>query len=82
MKGNDLKRNFERIHLFFDGNGRTGRILSNILFLQSGYGYVTIPPEYRVEYFDSIEYNTPHEFFADRMIHSMEYIDEMHMNKL
>ncbi len=74
----EFKRNFERIHPFFDGNGRTGRILSNILFLQSGYGYVTIPPEYRVEYFDSIEYNTLHEFLADRMIQSMKYIDELH----
>lgn len=77
----EFKRNFERIHPFFDGNGRTGRILANVLFLQSGYGYITIPEELRNDYFDSIENNTLHEFFAERMIESMEYINDLHRTK-
>ena len=74
----ELKRNFERIHPFFDGNGRTGRVLANTLFLQSGYGYISVPPEEREEYFESIENNTMHEYFAKKMIESMEHIKEFH----
>lgn len=64
----EFKRNFERIHPFIDGNGRTGRVLMNILFLQNGYDYVFIPADERDLYFDALEQNTLHEYLADKML--------------
>jgi len=70
----EFKRNFERIHPFVDGNGRTGRLLMNLLFLQRGYGYVSIPAEERDKYFVSLDDNTFHKFLSDKMLHSLEKI--------
>lgn len=73
----EWKRNFERIHPFIDGNGRVGRLVMNLLFLQNGYGYLHIPAEERDLYFSAIESNTLHEFFAPRMLRTMEIIQGM-----
>lgn len=73
----EFKRNFELIHPFFDGNGRTGRVLMNMLFLQNGYSYVPIPFEDRLEYFDSLEYNNFVSFMTPRMIQSMERVQDI-----
>lgn len=54
----EFKRNFERIHPFSDGNGRTGRFIMNIMLMQNGYLPITINENERQEYFDSIEDNT------------------------
>ncbi len=43
------------IHPFVDGNGRTARILMNLLLLQSGYPPALIRKEDRRRYIDSIE---------------------------
>lgn len=72
----EFKRNFERIHPFIDGNGRTGRLVANVLFLQNGYPYVSFPFEEREEYFDAIENNTLCDYLADRMIISIDEIKE------
>ena len=63
-----FKNAFEKIHPFFDGNGRTGRILMNLLMIQCGYPYLTIPVELRADYFDSLEYNNFTEFACDVML--------------
>lgn len=42
------------IHPFGDGNGRTGRLLMNLLLLRAGYPPVTIGPEERVAYLDAL----------------------------
>ena len=39
-----------RIHPFIDGNGRTARLLMNIVLLQAGYTITIIPPVVRVDY--------------------------------
>lgn len=70
----EFKRNFERIHPFIDGNGRTGRLVANILFLQNGYPYVSFPFEEREIYFDAIENNTLCDYLSDRMIVSIDEI--------
>lgn len=72
----EFKRNFERIHPFIDGNGRTGRLVANVLFLQNGYPYVSFPFEERENYFNALENNTLCDFLADRMIESIEEIKE------
>lgn len=43
------------IHPFTDGNGRTGRLLMNLLLLQAGYPPVVIGPEHRLTYVDSLQ---------------------------
>lgn len=74
----EFKRNFERIHPFVDGNGRTGRFLMNLLFLQNGYGFVTIPPSERDIYFNAIEDNTLNIYLSKKMLESMRQIEEMY----
>ena len=42
------------IHPYVDGNGRTARLLMNLLLMHDGYGIVSIPPVLRVEYIDAL----------------------------
>jgi len=43
------------IHPFSDGNGRTGRLLMNLLLMQAGYPPVVIGPEHRAAYVEALE---------------------------
>ena len=45
---------FERIHPFADGNGRTGRLLINYELLKNNIPPVIIPKDSRAEYFEMI----------------------------
>ncbi len=45
---------FMGIHPFRDGNGRTGRLLMNLLLLRLGYPVVVIKNEQRAEYIESL----------------------------
>jgi Fic family protein len=44
------------IHPFVDGNGRTARLLMNLLLLQHGYPLAIIKKEQRPEYIAAIEH--------------------------
>lgn len=46
---------FVSIHPFVDGNGRTARLLMNLLLMQEGYPPAIIRPEDRVAYLDALE---------------------------
>ena len=45
---------FEKIHPFFDGNGRTGRMLMNFILLKNNYPPIIIRKKYRTDYLDSL----------------------------
>ena len=45
---------FVSIHPFRDGNGRTGRLLMNLLLIQSGYVPAILRVERRTDYIDSL----------------------------
>lgn len=45
---------FEKIHPFFDGNGRTGRMLANLILLQKGYPPLIIRKRNRKRYLDTL----------------------------
>lgn len=42
------------IHPFTDGNGRTARLLMNILLIRAGYGIVSISPVLRLDYIQAL----------------------------
>ncbi len=42
------------IHPFADGNGRTARLLMNLIFVNKGYQIVSIPPVLRMEYISAL----------------------------
>ncbi len=46
---------FEHLHPFQDGNGRTGRVLINHLLLQNNEVPIVIPEERRTEYFNLLQ---------------------------
>ncbi|MFH1649463.1 MAG: Fic family protein [Candidatus Woesearchaeota archaeon] len=46
---------FEKIHPFFDGNGRTGRILMNYILLQKEYPPIIHQKKHRTEYLDALQ---------------------------
>ena len=45
---------FEKIHPFFDGNGRTGRMLMNFILLKNNYPPLIIRKKFRTDYLDSL----------------------------
>lgn len=46
---------FVYIHPFYDGNGRTARILMNLILMKSGYPPIIIKKENRLKYYEYLE---------------------------
>ncbi len=47
-------RRFVDIHPFVDGNGRTARLLMNLILVNTGYGVVSIPPVLKNDYINAL----------------------------
>lgn len=43
------------IHPYIDGNGRTSRLLMNLILLQHGYPVANIPADQRIDYYNALE---------------------------
>jgi len=50
-----LHGEFVKIHPFVDGNGRTARLLMNLIAIKNGYPPVVIKKEQRMEYYDALD---------------------------
>ena len=46
---------FAQIHPFVDGNGRTARIIMNLLLMRNGYPIAIVEKEERARYYDALE---------------------------
>ncbi len=57
-------KRFVDIHPFIDGNGRTARLLMNLILVHNGYGIVSIPPVLRNDYINALS--------ASRKLNDME----------
>ena len=51
----NLHASFERIHPFLDGNGRTGRLVLNLVLVRLGYPPAVIYKRQRNAYLDSLD---------------------------
>lgn len=55
IRAAELHTRFVQIHPFVDGNGRTGRLLLNLVLMQAGYPPAIIQKEERSRYYDVLD---------------------------
>ena len=51
----EAHRRLAAIHPFNDGNGRTARLLMNLILIRAGYPPIAVRPEDRLEYIRALQ---------------------------
>ncbi len=64
LKALIFKVKFVKIHPFYDGNGRTSRILLNYMLVREGYPTITIKNNQKEKYFEMLENAIVYEDFS------------------
>lgn len=78
-----IHNKFVTIHPFIDGNGRTARLLMNLILLKNGYSITIIPPIYRSEYIaTAYQGNKGNDLPFINLLSSMVYESQKEMLKL
>lgn len=67
---------FESIHPFIDGNGRTGRLLVNLELMKNGYPPIDIKFTDRIKYYDAFE-----EYHKKNNVKAMENLFASYVNE-
>lgn len=65
---------FERIHPFYDGNGRTGRMLFNLILLQTRLPLLIVLNKDRINYYKALDGGHKAELFDSDSIHYKEIV--------
>jgi Fic family protein len=75
---------FVFIHPFIDGNGRTARLIFNLVLLQEGFPLVVIEKEQRLAYINAIEkalHNQPEDYYM-LMFQAIEHSLDVYLHEI